>query len=76
MPHRISEMQFANIADVSVQTWMNLPATLPLSKRLKVEFGAVNHLEGTAGFFTVSMPLAFDASVTSTVTGKAIKARF
>jgi hypothetical protein len=51
---------------------------LPVSTRLKVyrEFDAVNHLEGTAGFFTVSMPLAFDASVASTVTGKAIKARF
>jgi len=33
-------------------------------------------LEGTAGFFTVSMPLAIDASVASTTTGKIIKAKF
>jgi hypothetical protein len=51
---------------------------LPVSTRLKVfrEFDAVNHLEGTAGFFTVSLPLAIDASVSSATTGKAIKARF
>ena len=51
---------------------------LPISTRLKVyrEFDAVNHLEGTAGFFTVSMPLAIDASVASVTTGKAIKAKF
>ena len=51
---------------------------LPVSTRLKVyrEFDAVNHLEGTAGFFTVSMPLAIDTSVASLTSGKAIKARF
>jgi hypothetical protein len=51
---------------------------LPVSTRLKVyrEFDAVNHLEGTAGFFTVSMPLAIDSSVASAAAGKSIKAKF
>lgn len=51
---------------------------LPISTRLKIyrEFDAVNHLEGTAGSFTVSMPLAIDSSVTTAVAGKSIKAKF
>jgi hypothetical protein len=51
---------------------------LPISTRLKVyrEFDAVNHLEGTSGYFTVSVPLGFDTNVMSTDVGKSIKARF
>jgi hypothetical protein len=51
---------------------------LPISTRLKVyrEFDAVNHLEGTAGFLTVSMPLGIDSSVASVEAGRAIKAKF
>ncbi|MGM4892024.1 SphA family protein [Tardiphaga sp. 839_C3_N1_4] len=38
---------------------------LPISTRLKVfrEFAAENRMEGTAGFFTVSLPIAMDANV-------------
>jgi hypothetical protein len=51
---------------------------LPISTRLKVyrEFDAVNHLEGTSGFFTVSVPLGLDSSVASVDTGRSIKAKF
>lgn len=51
---------------------------LPISTRLKVyrEFDAQNHLEGTAGYFTVSVPLGVDSSLTPSVTGKMIKAKF
>jgi hypothetical protein len=50
---------------------------LPISTRLKVyrEFDAVNHLEGTAGFFTVSVPLGIDTNSQSTA-GKMVKAKF
>ncbi|WP_441227947.1 SphA family protein [Tardiphaga sp. 20_F10_N6_6] len=38
---------------------------LPISTRLKVfrEFAAENRMEGTAGFLTVSLPIAMDANV-------------
>ncbi|GEC17693.1 SphA family protein [Nitrobacter winogradskyi] len=51
---------------------------LPISTRLKVyrEFDATNHLEGTSGFFTVSLPLAFDGNAMALETGKSIKAKF
>jgi hypothetical protein len=51
---------------------------LPVSTRLKVyrEFDAVNHLEGTSGYLTVSVPLGLDASVASIDTGRSIKAKF
>lgn len=49
---------------------------LPISTRLKVyrEFDVQNRMEGTAGFFTVSLPLAVDSSVKPMAT--AIKAKF
>jgi hypothetical protein len=51
---------------------------LPVSTRLKVyrEFDAVNHLEGTSGFFSVSVPLGMDTSVATVDAGRAIKAKF
>jgi hypothetical protein len=51
---------------------------LPISTRLKVfrEFDAVNHLEGTSGFVTVSLPLAIDTSGAAAAAGKSIKAKF
>jgi hypothetical protein len=51
---------------------------LPVSTRLKVyrEFDAVNHLEGTSGFLTVSVPLGLDASVATVDAGRSIKAKF
>jgi hypothetical protein len=51
---------------------------LPITTRLRMyrEFDAVNHLEGTSGFFTVAMPLGLDSSVSSVEAGKAIKAKF
>jgi hypothetical protein len=51
---------------------------LPVSTRLKVyrEFDAVNHLEGTSGFFSVSVPLGIDSSVASVDAGRAVKAKF
>jgi hypothetical protein len=51
---------------------------LPITAKLKVyrEFDAVNHLEGTSGFFTVAVPLGLDSSVISAEAGKAIKAKF
>lgn len=38
---------------------------LPISTRIKVyrEFDVQNRMEGTAGFFTVSLPLGLDSSV-------------
>jgi hypothetical protein len=50
---------------------------LPISTRLKIyrEFDVQNRFEGTAGFLTVSVPLAADASVAA-ATGKAINAKF
>jgi hypothetical protein len=51
---------------------------LPISTRLKVyrEFDAVNHLEGTSGFFTMSVPLGLDSSVASVDAGRSIKTKF
>jgi hypothetical protein len=51
---------------------------LPVSTRLKIyrEFDAVNHVEGTSGFFSLSVPLGMDSSVASVESGRAIKARF
>ncbi len=51
---------------------------LPISTRLKIyrEFDAVNHMEGTSGFFSVSVPLGIDSSVASVDSGRAIKAKF
>lgn len=50
---------------------------LPISTRIKIfrEFDAVNRQEGTVSYFTVSLPLAIDASSAS-VPDKAIKTRF
>ncbi|MGL4260023.1 MAG: SphA family protein [Afipia sp.] len=49
---------------------------LPISTRIKVyrEFDVKNRMEGTAGFFTVSLPLAVDSSVKPL--SSAIKAKF
>jgi len=49
---------------------------LPISTRIKVyrEFDVQNRMEGTAGFFTVSLPLALDSSVKPM--SAAIKAKF
>jgi hypothetical protein len=41
-----------------------------------LRFDAVNHLEGTAGLFTVSMSLAIDAPVTAAAAGRSEKAKF
>lgn len=50
---------------------------LPVSTRLKVyrEFDVQNRMEGTAGFFTVAVPLAIDTSSQAAAL-KPIKARF
>ncbi len=50
---------------------------LPISTRIKVfrEFDAVNRQEGTVSYFTVSLPLAIDAS-SQPVPDKPIKAKF
>jgi len=49
---------------------------LPISTRIKVyrEFDVQNRMEGTAGFFTVSLPLGVDSSVKPMAS--AIKAKF
>ncbi|MGL5168482.1 MAG: SphA family protein [Afipia sp.] len=49
---------------------------LPISTRIKVyhEFDVQNRMEGTAGFFTVSLPLGVDSSVKPMAV--AIKAKF
>lgn len=51
---------------------------LPISTRLKVyrEFDAVNRMEGTAGYFTVSVPVALDTNAVAIAQGRAIKAKF
>ena len=51
---------------------------LPVTTRLRVyrEFDAVNHMEGTSGFFTLAVPIAFDTNATAVETGKRIKAKF
>lgn len=49
---------------------------LPISTRIKVyrEFDVQNRMEGTAGYFTVSLPLGVDSSATPM--SSAIKAKF
>ncbi len=49
---------------------------LPISTRLKVfrEFDALNRPEGTAGYFTVSVPLAIDTAALAAA--KTTKAKF
>ncbi len=51
---------------------------LPVTTRLRVyrEFDAVNHLEGTSGYFTLAVPLSIDTSVQTVDAGKRIKAKF
>ncbi|KAA0074118.1 transporter [Tardiphaga sp. P9-11] len=51
---------------------------LPVSTRLKVyrEFDAVNRMEGTAGYFTVSVPVAIDTNAVALAQGRTIKAKF
>lgn len=51
---------------------------LPVSTRLKVyrEFDAVNRMEGTAGYFTVSVPVAIDTNAMTLAQGRTIKAKF
>lgn len=51
---------------------------LPISTRLKVyrEFATVNRMEGTAGYFTVSLPLVIDANSMTVDAGKSITAKF
>ncbi|NUU44511.1 SphA family protein [Tardiphaga robiniae] len=51
---------------------------LPVSTRLKVyrEFDAVNRMEGTAGYFTVSVPVAIDTNAMALSQGRTIKAKF
>jgi hypothetical protein len=50
---------------------------LPISTRIKVfrEFDVQNRFEGTAGYFTVSLPVGIDTNAQA-VPGKMIKARF
>jgi hypothetical protein len=50
---------------------------LPISTRIKLyrEFDVQNRIEGTAGFFTMALPLAFDTG-SQTAAGHAIKAKF
>lgn len=51
---------------------------LSISTRLKVyrEFATVNRMEGTAGYFTVSLPLVIDANSMTVDAGKSITAKF
>jgi hypothetical protein len=51
---------------------------LPISTRLKVyrEFDAVNRMEGTAGYFMVSVPVAIDTNAIALSQGRAVKAKF
>lgn len=51
---------------------------LPVSTRVKVyqEFATVNRPQGTAGYFTVSVPIGIDSSVMAAAAGKAIKTKF
>jgi hypothetical protein len=51
---------------------------LPISTRIKVyrEFDVQNRMEGTAGFFTVALPIGLDTNIRQLDSGKAIKARF
>ena len=51
--------------------------SLPISTRIKVyrEFDVQNRMEGTAGFFTVSLPLAIDASAAA-AGAKPIRVKF
>jgi hypothetical protein len=50
---------------------------LPISTRIKVyrEFDVVNRPQGTAGYFTVSLPIGIDTN-TQIAAGNAIKAKF
>jgi hypothetical protein len=50
---------------------------LPISTRIKVfrEFDVQNRFEGTAGYFTVSLPVGIDTNAQA-IPGKMIKARF
>jgi hypothetical protein len=36
----------------------------------------LNHLEGTSGFFTVSVPLGLDNNVATVEAGRTVKAKF
>src|SRR5258706_3872531 len=50
---------------------------LPISTRIRVfrEFDVQNRFEGTAGYFTVSLPVGIDTNAKA-VPGKMIRARF